>query len=320
MNFKLWAVASVALSLSAGAGCIVSPNPVTSGGLGGDDTGGSNASTGEGSTGTTGTGSGTTTAGSGLPSGAARMFYINTVHPLLVSANDPAASCTACHVAGQSGAPMFMADDANTSYDMMDKYSGLITKPADSQLLLHGKHTGPALSVVQKDNVTQWLTMEAQERGLDMPTGTTGMMPPPISVADAFAQVGKCMVQTDWDANNLDLLAKAQTFSTGPCGACHSAGEGGMYLDVLDPTTTFTMQKGLPYVKRWFKAEYVNGAFTGKLLPNPRVYLKGDTLPPCDPKTEICHPKYILAPTLKTDVDNFINLTLTRMNTNACAP
>lgn len=320
MNLKLWAVASVALSISAAAGCIAAPDPVTSGGLGGTDnpSGSGEASSGETSSGSLSGGGGS--SGTGV-TGAARMFYINTVHPLLVSANDMAASCTACHVKGESGAPMFMDTAADVSYTKMDTYSGLIVRPGDSQLLLHGKHTGPALTQVQKDNVTQWLTMEAEERGMGGgASSSSGGMPPVPTVAEAIAQVGKCMQETDWTGNKLELLASQQTANAGNCGGCHSDGEGGLTLNILDPTGTFLAQTVTPGVKRWFKAEYVNGQFTGKLLPNPRVYLKGDTLPPCDPKAEICHPKYLLSPTIKKNIDNFINLTLTRMNTNACLP
>jgi len=318
MNLKLLAVASVTVSLALGASCVLQQPQTLTGGDGGAGASGVGVGSGD-----PGSGQPTSTGpGPGGPS-AARMFYVSDVHALLVGTADPAHGCTSCHATGANKAPIFMDIAADPAYDKMDKYSGLIVGPADSQLILHGLHTGPALSQLQKDTVTHWLTMEAQERGLPGGGGSTGTGgPPTMTLAEWLIQVGKCMDNADWKASNLELLSKAQTFNAGPCGGCHSAGEGGEYLDTLNPTQTFTMNTQSPYVKRWFKPQYTGGVVSG-LDPNPRQYLKGQELAqsPCKPAPgKICHPSYILDPTLVTGVDNFIKLTLTRMANKACPP
>lgn len=311
MNFKLFAITSVTISLLVAAGCVVQPNNMLSG-AGGDGLGaGPSSGPGGDTTGPVGS------TGAGKGESAARMFYVSDVHPLL------SASCTTCHATGASNAPMFMDTVAEKSYDKMDLYSGLIVAPENSQLLLHGQHTGPALKANEKDTVTHWLTMEATERGGGAGSSSSTGGGATMTLEQWLAQVGKCMDINDWKTNKLDQLPKAQTYSQGPCGACHSVGEGGNYLDTLDPTTTFAMQQQMPYVKRWFTPKYDGGQVSG-LLPNPRNYQKGIDLgqTPCDPKVPgaICHPNYLLDPVLKTGIDNFINLTLTRMANKACAP
>src|SRR5262249_36246095 len=151
---------------------------------------------------------------------------------------DPAHSCTACHATGANNAPVFMDMAAVTSYDKMDKYTGLIVAPENSQLLLHGLHTGPALAQAQKDIVTQWLTMEAHVAGMPGASAASAASGggPTMTLAEWLIQAGKCMDINDWNTNNLTLLSKAQTFNQGPCGGCHSVGEGGNWLDTLDPT------------------------------------------------------------------------------------
>lgn len=322
MNLKLFTVASVTAALALAAGCVVQQNQgFTSTG----DVGGAGPGSGPGSGPGTGPGTGPASSGAGTGASDARKFYVSDVHPLLMGTSDPAHSCTACHATGANNAPAFMDMAAETCYDKMDAYTGLIVAPENSQLLLHGLHTGPAMSQTQKDTVSHWLTMEAQARGLPTGGGATstasgGM--PTMTLDQWLAQVGKCMDINDWKANGLDGLSKAQTFNQGPCGGCHSAGEGGNYLDTLDPTTTFNMQQVTPYVKRWFKPQYTNGAVSG-LDPNPREYLKGQEISksPCQPAPgKICHPSYLLDPTLMTGVDTFIKSTLTRMANKQCAP
>ena len=84
----------------------------------------------------------------------------------------PAASatCASCHATGANGAPLFMAMDAEASYTKITSgvVPGLLAAPANSILLLHGQHTGPALQTAQAAIVTQWLNDLLARQGPDI--------------------------------------------------------------------------------------------------------------------------------------------------------
>ena len=112
-----------------------------------DDT----ADGGDGSGAGTGDGGSTSTT---TPGAGAKDFYISSVHSSL------AATCNECHATGDNGGPIFMAEAAEASYNALVGFSpSLIAIPENSNLILHGEHTGPALTAAQVPLVSQWLDM-----------------------------------------------------------------------------------------------------------------------------------------------------------------
>lgn len=319
MNLKLIAFASVTISLAAAAGCVVQPVDI----VGAGGSGGAGAGPGPGATTSHASTSGTGVVNTDSP---ARKYYVANVHPALSAGTQP---CAACHTTGMSGAPLFMNTDPEKSYTATEAMPGLISLPESSLLLLHGVHTGPAMSATQMSTVNTWLNMEATERGLNMTGGSTstsgsssssgGGPAKPTDLTSALALFAKCMNINDWLAAGLANLPKANTNNNqGQCMACHIQGEGGNWLDGNNTNLTFDKQKEFPYVKRWVSGTYdMNGAFTG-LKAVPREYLKAKEAATCDKAKEACHPTFTLNATLMTGIDTFISKTLTKMANNQC--
>ena len=306
MRSKLLPLASLLLSLALTAGCS-NPPPTT---LNINTTGG-----GEGGNGSGG-GSGVGGTGGSMEDGnetpTALQFYTAVIDPEL------AGSCASCHASGQNGAPIFLAKNALGSYNAMDQHGGLIVAPENSLLLLHGAHTGPALTAVQKSDVTEWLTMEAIERGLDSSSssssssGSSGGMPA-LTLQQALAEYGACMDIDDWKVNSLDKLMNAQT-DAGPCVGCHSAGEGGTWLS-SNTQETFDKNAKFPYIKRQITGTVDDAGNFADLIPSNRWIEKGQA--PCQPNTN-CHPKYSLPPQLKDGINNFVAKTLDKWHNKQC--
>jgi len=242
----------------------------------------------------------------------AKQFYEAVVDPEL------AKSCAVCHQSGQNGAPIFLAKNPTGSYNAMDQHGGLIVAPENSVLLLHGAHTGPAFTSVQKSAVTEWLTMEAVERGLDSgttsasSTGSSGGMPA-LTLQQALAEYGACMDIDDWKVNNLDKLMNAQT-DAGPCVGCHAAGEGGNWLSA-NTQETFDKNAKFPYIKRQITGTVDDDGNFADLIASNRMIEKGQA--PCQPNTN-CHPKYNLPPQLKDGINNFVAKTLDKWHNKQC--
>jgi len=326
MNLKLWTIAG---SLAAATvGCVVQPPPDLTGGSGGSDSSGNTAAVTTGGVGGS-TSATTTTTGTGDPGSAAKQYYVNTVHPALASADTPSASCTKCHATGLSNAPAFMADDATASYSGIEAFSGLIAIPESSSLLLHDKHTGPALTATQYATVKQWLEMEAKERGLEQPTTTAASGQPPVMTLDqALKEFGACMDINDFLANGLNKLYQVKTVLAGQdqtCEACHNVGLAGNWLSA-NANETFDAQQSFPFIKRWVSGVYdMKGNFTD-LKAVPRNYLKGVESANCKTGTEACHPRYLninngnFTPELKAGIDNFIAKTLDKWHNKQCPP
>jgi hypothetical protein len=312
MSFKLSMTAAIVLSFSAAAGCAVPPpttlNINTNSGSGGDGSGGSG---GDGSTGTgdpVGVGGSSST---GMMGSAAKAYFIATVYPELQQ------TCAGCHATGQNGAPLWMGMNANATYNAMDMHGGLIVAPDNSLILLHGAHTGPALSGQEQTDVTTWLTMEATERGLMTTSGSTGtgmMMAPPETLATALKEYGGCMDYTDWTDNKLDTLCDAQTLNNGPCKSCHTAGDGGNWLSG-NAQETFDMNKKFPYIKREVTGTVDDVGNFKDLIAANRWIDKGSE--PCQPNTN-CHPQYVLTPELKTGINNFVSKTIDKWHNKMC--
>lgn len=282
--------------------CVTEPTNVnlnpSGGNTGGDGTGGDG--TGNSGTGNSGTGAG------GNVEGAAYDYFISDVFPAI---DGP---CGSCHATGDVGAPIFMAASADASYNAMEG-AGLIAIPANSVLIQHGVHTGPALTPNEQTIVETWLNMEADERGLagggggdDPPAGTT--------LTQALEDFADCMNIDVWDATGMNNLHNADTGNAGECDGCHSAGDGGAWLSAND-VETFEMNREFPYIKRLVTGTVdENGQFAG-LIPALRYIQKGQT--ECG-ENQNCHPAYSLPPGLESAVLDFVDLTLEAMENGTC--
>jgi len=312
ISLGLWSVLLLGL-----AACIApGTGAIATNGEGNDHDHGSGQGGGDGSV-TTGQGA----AGSGSASSDAQgpEVYATQVH------DDLMAGCGSCHASGAVGAPVFMDEDASTSYAMLDAYpSALIAHPANSLLMLKGEHTGPAIDGAGTPPglagaVESWLTLEAEERGLVVDDG--GMDPSPTGptfdeAMDAFAA---CMTLSDWEGAGLGLLPNQQTQGWGPCQGCHNTGVGGLFLSANTQQTydetkasKFRLQK---YVAPVFDE---NGGFLGLTIAN-RLKVKGTE--PCpfqDPQD--CHPKFLLDPAASQAIDNFVNQVVGRLENGQCTP
>lgn len=264
---------------------------------------------GEGAGDTTGntTSAGTTNPTTGGGSNAQAMFE-STVFPAI------ATDCGSCHATGDMGAPVFLASSAAASYTAITSYTPtLIAVPENSNLILHGVHTGPALTPTQEGVVSAWLQAEADERGL---VGGGGGNPIGKTLDQALDEFANCMDLTEWEAN-MSNLPRADTANAGECSGCHTSGDGGAFLS-LNVQETFDMNKQFPYIKRLVTGTVdSNGAFAD-LLPSNRFINKGLEAQSCDAQTQNCHPVFNLPPGIKTGIETVVNNTLERWHNNQC--
>ncbi len=278
----------------------------------GDDDGGGGSGAQGGAGGAGAAGAAGPGAGAGTPGGAQEMF-VNQVYPAIT------ADCTSCHAGVEyAGAPIFLSTNAGPSYNAIIAYTpSLIAVPENSNLILHGVHTGPALTPAQTALVSEWLQLEAEERGL---VGGDPEDPPPPTqtLAGALEEFGNCMNLDDWIATGMNNLAQAQT-AAGACTGCHSSGDGGAYL-AAPVEATFEANRTMPYVKKLVSGTVdMNGAFAG-LVDARRFINKGPEAGNCNPETDNCHPVYSLSPNNTSAVENFVDLTLDRMEAGPCTP
>jgi cytochrome c553 len=303
MNWKLWTATSLTAALGIFAGCVTPPpatiNINTQSGSGGASTSGETTDVGVG--------------GDDTGEAQARDYYLNIVDAEL------AATCASCHATGENGAPVFMGDSAEASYKALDEHGGLVVAPENSLLLLHGAHTGPALTSTEKNDIINWLSIEAAERGLA--TGDTsgaggsgGGGPTATTLKQALDDYGACMDIADWKANGLDKLYNAQTVNYGPCGGCHQAGDGGNWLS-SNTQETFDMNKKFPYIKRQISGTVDDEGNFLDLIAANRWIQKGAEL--CQPNTN-CHPGFVLPPNLKTGIAAFVSKTIDKWHNKQC--
>jgi hypothetical protein len=303
MNWKRWTATSLTLALAAGCS---SPPPSTIN---------INTQSGSGGSSSTSSGLGGDPSSADVTTGAqgsyAKEFYLSTIDPELTK------TCSGCHAAGVNGAPVFLGSSAEASYNALDNYGGLVVAPDNSLLVLHGAHTGPALTVADKTDVITWLTMEAEERGLTIGTTTgttTGGGVTATTLTSALADYAACMDINDWTTNNLDQLCNAQTLNAGPCKGCHAQGDAGNWLSG-NTQETFDMNKKFPYIKRQVSGTVDDVGNFKDLVASNRFVQKGAE--PCQPNTN-CHPAYVLPPTLKTGINNFVAKTIDKWHNKLC--
>lgn len=297
----LWLVTACFASVGVAA-CTQQPDTLVLNPPGDDDDG--DDGEGAGSAGTTSGGS--PTSGGGTD---AKSLFVNTVFPAIST------ECGSCHMTGESGAPIFLGASADASYTAITGYTPtLIAVPENSNLVLHGVHTGPGLTPDQEGVISAWLQKEAEERDLvggdpeDPPVGKT--------LDQALDEFANCMDLDEW-TENLENLPRSDTANAGECSGCHTSGDGGAFLS-LNTSETFEMNKQFPYIKRLVTGTVdANGAFA-TLLPSNRFINKGLEAQSCDPQTQNCHPTFNLPPGMKTAVETVVNNTLERWQNNAC--
>ena len=168
-------------------------------------------------------------------SDANKAFFTDKVYPAV----EP--TCASCHSTGKSGAPVWLADNADGSYTAVQAMTGLIAPPTLSPLIQHGAHVGPALTDVQVSLVSQWLTMEVGPQ--------TGNNLAPTDLRDAFKRFGTCMDYGDWTSLGLANVAQTGTSAGAHCTSCHNEGLASVFLND-DPAATFMHLTQFPFVER----------------------------------------------------------------------
>jgi hypothetical protein len=246
------------------------------------------------------------------PAGAtAKAFYEQNVDPQLE------ASCGSCHATGANSAPIFLvAASPDAAYMKITSgvVAGILAQPANSMLILHGAHTGPALTSTQQMLVSQWLSIEVMERHLG---GSSGA--PTITVQAAITAFGQCMSLDDFEDNSTGAavsdLPRAQT-QAGPCNGCHNAGDGGFWASggnvggVDQRTIMFQKSQTMPYIKKYITGTVdANGNFAGLQASNA-IRTKSSVAQDCVGPD--CHPKFNLQPELAQAIDSFVTKTLAK--------
>jgi hypothetical protein len=240
---------------------------------------------------------------------ANKTYFTDKVYPAI----EP--TCASCHSTGKSGAPVWLADNADGSYTAVQAMTGLIAPPSLSPLIQHGAHVGPALTDVQVSLVSQWLTMEA---GPD-----TGNNLAPTDLRDAFKRFGTCMDYGAWTSLGLDNIAQTGTSDAAHCTSCHNEGLASVFLSD-DPAATFMHFTEFPFVERLVTGTVNDqGQFAG-IVDARRLIDKGVDSAQLNANN---HPTFNLGDgtgvepvTLQANLTNFVSHTLDLVNSgSACA-
>jgi hypothetical protein len=234
----------------------------------------------------------------------ARQYYVERVHIALNS-------CVQCH-AGAAGTK-FMAVDAEESYSIIEKTPGLIAAPASSPLIKYvHQDKNIAEKPEQRSILTQWLSLEANARGLP------GAVEVAKTVNESYANFARCMntSYSVWTYYRMGDLPFAQTDAEGPCMGCHSTGQGSAFLSA-GSRETFEQSQKFPYIQKYVVGKLDdNGSFEA-LQPSKRFAAKSDEV--CPPDSTSCHPRFGLDPWLRDRIDGFVATILERMATNTCS-
>jgi hypothetical protein len=348
LHIALGLATTVAIALGAGCGSNdnslggVSPPDKVPGGTGPGSSAGSGSgsgsatATGSGSASTSASGTGSATgsgSGSGPATSAAEAYFVSMVYPAISTSPDGGMTpaCTTCHASGAGGAPAFLAGaNATAAYATITSsmFISFITVPANSLLVLHGAHTGPALNTAQTTIIDNWLGQEVTARGIN---------PTPVkTVQSELMKVGACMQLSDFTAQGpsvggntaaaCDLGSDNDTAqyqgNPSPCNTCHSYGDGGFEANADAPTMLAQTQMSITYIKKWITGTVdQNGNFSGLVASNA-LEQQVDLTQTCMVQGD-CHPKINLnldpttSPTLAA-VNQFVQATLTRYNNNEC--
>lgn len=208
--------------------------------------------------------SGASCASTAEDTGSAKGFFVAKVYPQM------SPTCATCHATGNRGAPIFLSDNAEGSYNAIAATPGFIAPPTQSPLMQKGLHSGPALTDLQIKLVTDWLQKE--------PMGGMGDNSKPANLRAAFKLFGQCMDYSEWKTLGLDRIAESQS-SSGACNSCHSTGMASVWLEELDPDMTFRKMSQFPYVQRLVTGNVdEKGHFNG-IVDAERLIVKGKEKP-----------------------------------------
>lgn len=234
---------------------------------------------------------------------AAHDYYVSRVHIAI-------GSCIACHAAGGAG-PRFMATDAEESYTLIDKTSGLIAAPKNSPLVQVVHKDGvTTISPEQRSVTTQWLSLEATARGLE------GAVAKPKTLTEAYKQYADCMNFDVWSYYRMGDVAFTQTDAEGPCLGCHSTGQGSAWLSA-GSRETFEKAQQFPFIQKLVVGKLDEKGSFENLQPSNRLIEKANEV--CPPDSKSCHPKYGLPPNVTAAVRGYVDTTLQNLAAGTCA-
>jgi hypothetical protein len=234
--------------------------------------------------------------------GSAKQEFVSTVYPAIQP------TCAKCHASGDRGAPVFLAANADGSYNALEGSPGLIAAPTSSPLVQHGLHSGPALTEDQNNIVAKWLTDEANARNLGGDTGK------PPNLRAAFKAFGACMDYDRWTALKLDTIADTQTDGSGQCKSCHIAGQADVWLsdNHADSFNHFTK---FPYVQRLVVGTVTPAGAFDTITNSRRLIDKGTEAQQAQSNS---HPRFSLPSDIAANLTQFVQETISNMNANRC--
>jgi hypothetical protein len=233
---------------------------------------------------------------------AARAYYVQRVHPA-------AGTCIGCH-AGDNG-PRFMAQDANESYDTIEKTAGLIAAPKNSPLVQY-VHKDPAIQISpeQRSVITQWLSLEATARMLE------GAVAKAQTLNDAYKQFADCMNFDVWEYYRMGDIAFTQTDTEGPCLGCHSTGQGSAWLSA-GSRETFEKAHQFPFIQKYVVGKLDDKGSFESLTASNRFIEKANEV--CPPESKTCHPKFGLPPNIQNSIRGFVDTSLQNLAAGTCS-
>jgi len=232
----------------------------------------------------------------------AHEYYVKRVHPLM-------GSCLGCHAEG-GAAPQFFAKDGEDAYVALSGTVGLIAQPKDSPLIkyVHADRK-ILLSPEQRNVLTQWLTLEANARGLQ------GAIDKPKTITDAYKQFADCMNFDVWNYYRMGDISFVQTDQEGPCLGCHSYGQGGAWLSA-GSRESFDRAKTFPYIQKYVVGKLDERGSFESLVASNRFVEKGNEV--CPKESITCHPVFGLPPEIVDQLEGFVDTTLLNLVTNNC--
>ncbi|MFP6683572.1 MAG: hypothetical protein VB934_02620 [Polyangiaceae bacterium] len=226
---------------------------------------------------------------------SARQFYLDQVHPELVQ------SCAICHKSSADCTPKLMAVDGETSYDTLKSLPGMVTHPDNSNLIHHGAHTGPTLTLTQETLTREWLSRE-------FPT-----KPIKRTQVQALALLGSCMEFDDFMDTGVYKFAYQQT-QFGPCGACHKTGEAGAWIG-YNPEEMFAKNTRLPWIKRLVHPVYDKDKEFIEFRPSNRFIDKPELSNQCGS----AHPSALIPAKLEQSLVDFLAVSMVHYDAEKCA-
>lgn len=234
---------------------------------------------------------------------AARQFFLDNVYGQIQP------TCASCHASGDKGAPIWMSNNGEGTYNAIDGISGYIAAPNASPLMQKGLHSGPALTQQQNDTMFQWLKREVEARKL---SGDDGRPP---NLREGFKRFGACMSYKRWVELKLNTIALTDTENNqGQCRSCHNGGQSSLWLSGI-PEEEFMKFTQYPYVQKLVVGKVnASGAFDG-LQGSRRMIDKGSE---AQQQQANSHPRFTLPAEVATNIVTYVSETLSNMNANRC--